>query len=302
MKTLLTMIQAAVEAGKAVLEVYDSDFQVTEKSDHSPLTLADLRSNEIISGHLKKTGFPILSEEGRNLPFTERRSWEIFFVVDPLDGTKEFVKRNGEFTVNIARVHGRTPVAGVILVPVKNILYFAAPDTGARKLLMTPELSESLRGNPEQAFRELGIYGDLRFVGLLHARQYLAGEGLTFRELLGKSSPLPLAARPARPYTIVGSRSHTTPELETFVERCRQKKGDVEFISAGSSLKFCLVAEGTADVYPRTGPTCEWDTAAGQAIAEHAGAVVEDFHSGRPLRYNKEDLLNPWFIVRRKSG
>ena len=185
-----------------------------------------------------------------------------------------FVKRNGEFTVNIARVHGRTPVAGVILVPVKNILYFAAPDTGARKLLMTPELSESLRGNPEQAFREL----------------------------LGKSSPLPLAARPARPYTIVGSRSHTTPELETFVERCRQKKGDVEFISAGSSLKFCLVAEGTADVYPRTGPTCEWDTAAGQAIAEQAGAVVEDFHSGRPLRYNKEDLLNPWFIVRRKSS
>jgi 3'(2'), 5'-bisphosphate nucleotidase len=274
MKTLFTMIQAAVEAGRAVLEVYDSDFQVTEKSDNSPLTLADLRSNEIISTHLRKTGLPILSEEGRDMPFAERRLWEAFFVVDPLDGTKEFVKRNGEFTVNIARVHGRTPVAGVILVPVKNILYFAAPDTGARKLTMSPELTESLRGNPEQAFRDL----------------------------LDKSSTLPLAARPARPYTIVGSRSHTTPELQTFVEKCRREKGDVEFISAGSSLKFCLVAEGTADVYPRTGPTCEWDTAAGQAIAEQAGAVVEDFHSGRPLKYNKEDILNPWFIVRRKSG
>jgi 3'(2'), 5'-bisphosphate nucleotidase len=274
MKILFVMIQAAVEAGTAVLEVYDSDFQVKEKRDHSPVTQADLRAHEVISSRLKKTGLPILSEEGRDLPFTERRSWETFFVVDPLDGTKEFVKRNGEFTINIACIHGQAPVSGVILVPVKNTLYFAAPDTGARRLAMSPEWTESLHRNPDQAFRDL----------------------------LSKSSTLPLAPGPARPYTVVGSRSHNTPELQAFVEKCGREKGDVAFISAGSSLKFCLVAEGTADVYPRTGPTCEWDTAAGQAIAEHAGAVVEDFHTGQPLKYNKEDLHNPWFIVRRKSG
>jgi 3'(2'), 5'-bisphosphate nucleotidase len=274
METLSVMIQAAVEAGTAVLEVYDSDFQVTEKSDHSPLTLADLRANEIISSRLRNTGLPILSEEGTDLPFSERRSWKTFFVVDPLDGTKEFVKRNGEFTINIARVHGQTPVSGVILVPVKNVLYFADPGTGARKALLTEELTKSFPENPEQAFQAL----------------------------LRMSSALPIAPRAAMPYTIAGSRSHSTPELQAFVEKCRLEHGAVEYISVGSSLKFCLVAEATADVYLRTGPTCEWDTAAGQAIAEQAGAVVEDFHSGRPLRYNKEDLHNPWFIVRREAG
>lgn len=274
METLFAMIQAAVQAGRAVLEVYHSDFRVTEKNDHSPLTLADLRAHEIIASRLEKMGLPILSEEGRDRPYAERRSWETFFMVDPLDGTKEFIKRNGEFTINIALINGQAPAAGVILVPVKRALYFAGAGAGARKLVIPPDLTETLASNPEA----------------------------TLRDLIFKSSPLPLASGSARSYTIIGSRSHSTPELQAFVEKCRRERGNVEFISAGSSLKFCLVAEGTADVYPRTGPTCEWDTAAGQAIAEHAGAMVEDFYSGRRLQYNKEDLRNPWFVVRRKTA
>ena len=271
---LVDAIDAAVEAGKAVLEVYGTDFGVETKADNSPLTVADMRSHEIIKARLERHGIPSISEEGRHADWETRRDWSLMWVVDPLDGTKEFVKRNGEFTINIARVHGQTPVSGVILVPVKNVLYFADPGTGARKALLTEELTKSFPENPEQAFQAL----------------------------LRMSSALPIAPRAARPYTIAGSRSHSTPELQAFVEKCRLEHGAVEYISVGSSLKFCLVAEATADVYLRTGPTCEWDTAAGQAIAEQAGAVVEDFHSGRPLRYNKEDLHNPWFIVRREAG
>ena len=271
-KYLMTAIPAAVKAGQAILEVYRSDFDVEQKSDNSPLTMADRKSNDIILDALSSTQIPVLSEEGRETPYEQRKTWERLWIVDPLDGTKEFIKRNDEFTVNIALVEYGQPILGVIYVPVKNELYFAAQSYGAFKI-----------NNPPVE-------------RLIH---YNNGETGLLDELAAASDRLPLATDADKPLTIVGSRSHAGPELEAFVEQKRQEHDHLEFISAGSSLKICLVAEGQADLYPRMGPTCEWDTAAGQAIAEIAGAKLLDFKTGEPLRYNRADLLNPWFIVRR---
>jgi 3'(2'), 5'-bisphosphate nucleotidase len=222
---------------------------------------------------LQETGIPILSEEGRDIVYAERAAWNRFFLVDPLDGTKEFVKRNGEFTVNIALIDNQSPVMGVIYVPVKDWLYFAGKGIGAYKL----EAAEAQLNDPS---------GD---------------GGLDLGALKEKAQALPIAAAAKRPFTIVGSRSHSNPELTAEIEKQRARHGEVAFISAGSSLKLCLVAEGAADLYPRTGPTMEWDTGAGQAIALLAGAEVVAFENGQPLIYNKENLLNPWFIVRREG-
>jgi 3'(2'), 5'-bisphosphate nucleotidase len=263
---------AAIAAGKAILEVYGTDFDVDIKADKSPLTLADRRSHEIIMAALKATGIPILSEEGREIPYAERSAWNPFFLVDPLDGTKEFVKRNGEFTVNIALIEDRGPVMGVIYVPVKDWLYLAAKGIGAHKLT---DAAARLGGSD--------------------------AESVDLPTVLDKARQLPVGGAGERPFTIVGSRSHSNPELEAEIEKQRARHGEVDFISAGSSLKLCLVAEGAADLYPRTGPTMEWDTGAGQAIALYSGAEVVEFESGRPLVYNKENLLNPWFIVQRKN-
>lgn len=264
-------IAAALAAGKAILEVYGTDFTVDIKADKSPLTLADRRSHEIIMAALTDTGISILSEEGREIAYAERASWNPFFLVDPLDGTKEFVKRNGEFTVNIALIEERVPAMGVIYVPVKDWLYFAGQGIGAYKI----EGAQAL---------------------LAEAKK---GNGMDLPALKARGRALPVAKAAGRPYTIVGSRSHSNPELEAEIEKRRQQHGEVDFISAGSSLKLCLVAEGAADLYPRTGPTMEWDTGAGHAIALFSGAEVVEFDSGQPLKYNKENLLNPWFVVRR---
>jgi 3'(2'), 5'-bisphosphate nucleotidase len=195
--------------------------------------------------------------------------------VDPLGGTKEFVKRNAEFTENVALVENHKPVLGVIFVPDKKALFFAASGLGAYKLEknLSPEVFESNQGNkkPEDRLSEILELAD---------------------RLPANHSPLPL-------YTIVGSRSHQTPELQAYIEEKRRELGDIEFIAAGSSQKFCVVAEGRADIYPRLGPTMEWDTAAGQAIAENAGAEVVRNDNQEPLTYNKEDLYNPYFIVQR---
>ncbi|MDJ0783943.1 MAG: 3'(2'),5'-bisphosphate nucleotidase CysQ [Desulfosarcinaceae bacterium] len=265
------VIVAAVAAGKAILEVYGTDFDVDIKADKSPLTEADRRSHEIIMKALAETELPVLSEEGREIPYAERSAWDPFFLVDPLDGTKEFIKRNGEFTVNIALIAGRAPVMGVIYVPVKDWLYFAGEGFGAFKL----------EGAAAQVPADT------------------AQGSLDLTALSEKGQALPISAAMARPFTIVGSRSHANPELEAEIDKQRAQHGEVAFISAGSSLKLCLVAEGAADLYPRTGPTMEWDTGAGQAIALFAGAEVVEFESGKPLAYNKENLLNPWFVVRR---
>jgi 3'(2'), 5'-bisphosphate nucleotidase len=272
-KLILTTLLAAKRAGKAILEIYDTDFDVEQKDDKSPLTLADKKSNEIITEVLEQTktvnntAVPILSEEGRDIPYDERKKWEYFWLVDPLDGTKEFIKKNGEFTVNIALIHENKPVLGIIYLPVKDVFYFAAINFGSYIL----ENSE--------------IITDV----------------LSIKELMDKSKRLPLTNNNNSPLTIVGSRSHTSEEFTEFVNKLKKKYGNVEFISSGSSLKLCLVAEGKADIYPRFGPTMEWDTGAGQAIVEQAEGRVLEIQNNESLSYNKNNLLNPFFIVSRQG-
>ena len=266
---LLTSIQSSIAAGKAILDVYNTDFKVEQKSDDSPLTLADKLSHKIIKSYLVKFNIPILSEEGKGISYEERKEWDTLWIVDPLDGTKEFIKRNGEFTVNIALVQKGKPIIGVLLVPVKKMLYFAAEGIGSYKLHI----------DYSNTFEDISLEEIINSADLLE------------KKTKNKNTSA------SEPYKIIGSRSHPTPELKTFVESKRREKGNVEFISAGSSLKFCLIAEGKADIYPRLGPTREWDTAAGHAIAEYAGATVSIHDSDKPLVYNKEDLLNPWFVV-----
>jgi len=273
---LLTAVRATIRAGSATLEVYESDLHVDYKQDHSPLTLADTRSHEIISGCLIRTGIPVLSEEGREIPAAERRRWRRLWVVDPLDGTKEFIKHLGEFTINIALVENERPTLGAIFVPVKNVLYFGRLEDGSYRLDDGPILEGLARAEDP---------GDAR---------------RAVEQLKARSTRLPLDHGVHKPFVVVGSRSHATAELHAYVDRKRRELGEVQFVSAGSSLKYCLVAEGRADVYPRLGPTMEWDTAAGQVIAEAAGATLTRHDTGGPMTYNKEDLLNPWHVVTRK--
>lgn len=251
--------QAALNGGAEILDVYNNETtEVSTKGDDSPLTQADLRAHKAIVKLLEGTEIPILSEEGKHLPFDERKDWEYLWIVDPLDGTKEFIKRNGEFTVNVALVHGGRPIMGVVYVPVSGELYLGVGQYGALKL------------------------------------QIEAGATISPSDL-SNSTPLPV--KEERPFTAVGSRSHMNEETESFLETYRAKHGEVAILSKGSSLKMCMVAEGLADVYPRFAPTMEWDTAAGQAVVEAAGFKMLEKVSREPLRYNKEDLLNPHFIV-----
>jgi len=257
----------AAEAGAAISDVYHTEFEVSYKVDRSPLTMADQRSHAIILNRLQELlpQIPVLSEEGRDIPYEERRAWEYFWLVDPLDGTKEFVKRNGEFTVNIALIQGNKPVAGLIYIPEKKTYYFAAEGLGAYKLV----------------------------------RDTLSLPRLTYGDLIKKARRLSYDSRKVqdgRPFTIIGSRSHASKEFEGFIKAMKERYADATILSAGSSLKFCLVAEGAADIYPRFGPTMEWDTAAGQCIVEESGGVVADM-SRKRLTYNKESLLNPDFVV-----
>lgn len=259
-------VKASLEAGKAILEVYQTDFEVEHKKDASPLTEADKRAHREIVRMLNDfdADIPILSEEGRDIAYKDRVSWDLFWLVDPLDGTKEFVKRNGEFTVNIALIQQGTPLAGVIYVPVQDVLYFGWVGQGAWKL---SDFSKQ------------------------------DWDGQDWKDLKKIATVLPQNIQ-GRPYTVVASRSHLSTETESFINALRNEKGEVEMLSRGSSLKLCMVAEGSADVYPRFAPTMEWDTAAGQAIAMAAGKVVVRHDNDQPLTYNKENLLNPWFIVR----
>ena len=271
---LITSLLAAIEAGEAIQKIYHTGFQVEYKADHSPLTLADKTAHDIIVRHLMESGIPILSEEGKAMSFQERKTWETLWIVDPLDGTKEFVKRNGEFTVNIALVKKGTPIMGVVYAPDRDLLYFAIQDLGAYKIADPEIIRESQDG--------------------------MEAGRITLKDMLKNARKLPLLDQQERPYTIVGSRSHATPDLEKFVEDKRKAFGEVDFIPAGSSLKICLVAEGQAHIYPRLAPTMEWDTAAGHAVAIYSGARIYEYESGSTLTYNKENLLNPWFIVERK--
>lgn len=284
---LMTAVAAAIEAGGAILEVYrSSDFKIEKKADKSPLTLADRRSHEVIVMRLGDSGIPILSEEGKDIPYMERKRWETYWLIDPLDGTKEFIKKNGEFTVNIALIRDRKPTGGVIYIPDKDTLYFALKDQGSYKI-DSGHIIKSLEADLTELFKVQTVGSDIKNIAE------------AFDSLIAHSIKLPVMDMAARPFTIIGSRSHGSPELEAFVAEKRRQHGEVEFISAGSSLKLCLVAEGKADIYPRTGPTMEWDTAAGQAIAESSGCKVLQYDTDESLMYNKENLLNPWFVVKR---
>jgi len=241
-------LQAAERACREILNVYTTgDFQTESKGDSSPLTIADKRAHEIITTTLKSTGLPILSEEGKTIPFEERRNWEYFWMVDPLDGTKEFLKRNGEFTVNIALIHQNKPVMGVVAVPVTGDVYYTSSD---------------------------GVF--LKRKGVA---QKLEHRGRTNLQQTG--------------LRVVASRSHMTDETQQFVNGLVQPS----LVSSGSSLKFMMLAEGAADVYPRYAPTMEWDTAASQAIVNAVGLKVTRQGSSEELVYNKENLLNPGFLV-----
>jgi len=251
-KLINDIIKLSIVAGQRIMEIYDTDFGVEKKSDNTPLTAADMAAHHtIVEGLSQLTpDIPILSEESANIPFAERSQWQRYWLVDPLDGTREFVKRNGEFTVNIALIDNHESVLGVVYAPVTGDTYYASRGMGAFK-------------------KTLGDSANTGAVAI-HSRRKRADSTI-----------------------IAGSRSHRGDSLEAFL----QKIGDYEVISMGSSLKSCLVAEGHADIYPRLGPTSEWDTAAAQCIVEEAGGRITKTDM-QPLRYNtKDELLNPHFLV-----
>lgn len=251
MPNIQAVIEIARRAGDAIMEIYQRDFEIQDKSDNSPLTEADLASHHCIVDGLSALTpeIPILSEESSGNENTERLNWSRYWLIDPLDGTKEFIKKNGEFTVNIALIENNRPVVGVVYVPAKAITY----------------------------------YGE-------------AGQG-AFKQTNSETSPIKPAGVPADNGTwrVVGSRSHQSDAFKAFAAALP----NTEIVAMGSSLKLCLVAEGAADLYPRLGPTSEWDTAAAQAVVEAAGGQVLEYPSLQPLRYNTrpDTLLNPWFIV-----
>ncbi|MEX2123792.1 MAG: 3'(2'),5'-bisphosphate nucleotidase CysQ [Woeseia sp.] len=242
------VVATAIAAGAAILEVYATDFDIEAKEDDSPLTLADMSAHRCILDGLGRLtpDMPVISEESGLPDFDLRRAWQRYWLVDPLDGTREFVKRNGEFTVNIALIDHHRPVLGVVHVPVMGKTYVGCE-----------------------------------------------GRGAELRSADGERHPIHIAVESANPVRVVGSRSHRGASLDAFLEKLE----NFEMVPMGSSLKFCLVAEGAADVYPRLGPTSEWDTAAAQAVAEQAGGAVLQL-DGKPLSYNeKPDILNPHFMV-----
>jgi 3'(2'), 5'-bisphosphate nucleotidase len=252
-------ILAAIDAGREILEIYNQeDFGIEIKADQSPLTLADKAAHTIITAHLAGD-IPILSEEGKTIPWEIRKSWNRFWLVDPLDGTKEFIKRNGEFTVNIALIENGVPELGVIVVPVRGELFYADKN-GSFKC-------------------------DINMHGVA-----------AISRIEEKSVQLP-SEKPGSTFVVVGSRSHSNPETEAFISNLDPNGKPITMVNKGSSLKLCMVATGEADFYPRLGPTMEWDIAAGHAIARFAGREVTRF-DGEPMVYNKEDLLNPWFVVK----
>jgi 3'(2'), 5'-bisphosphate nucleotidase len=268
---LVQAVDAAYAAGQAILRLYADAGTVEYKTDHSPLTAADRAAHAVIVAALRQPpGYRVLSEEGVEMSFAERASWPRFWLVDPLDGTKEFLKRNGEFTVNIALVENGVSILGVVVAPVPGTVYAGIVGVGAWKA----EAGQHYR-SPEEL--------------LAGARD----PGTYWRRL-------PLAETDsAGVVRVVASRSHLNDDTRAFIAGVEARHGAAELVSTGSSLKLCLIAEGTAEVYPRLAPTMEWDTAAGQAVVEAAGGTVMGYGTGERVRYNKPTLLNPFFVARR---
>ncbi len=257
-------VDAAIAGGIEIIKVYNAEsYKVTLKDDRSPLTEADLKSNEIIKKYLAESGFPVLSEEGKNISYKERKNWDAFWLVDPLDGTKEFIKRNGEFTVNIALIKDESPVIGVIYVPASGNLYFSSPLLGSYKIS--------------------GINTNLT-------------ETENLKSLIDAAEKLPLSVKKDKIIGI-GSRSHLSLLTKMYFKKIKKKYKNVEIITIGSSLKLCLIAEGNADIYPRLAPTMEWDIAAGHAIVEGAGFKIYEYITNKPMIYNKKNLKNSFFIA-----
>ena len=246
-KDILNINNIVYDAGQAILDIYDTAFEVETKSDNSPLTIADKKSHEIIEDGLKKLypDIPILSEEGRDIPYSERKQWNTFWLVDPLDGTKEFVKRNGEFTVNIALISNNYPIFGSVYAPYKKELFWAHEGLGAWKSC-NKDIEKKITVMPKEQEKRIVI-----------------------------------------------SRSHPNEKVSEFINQHKYH----QLIRMGSSLKLCCIAEGKADIYPRLGPTSEWDIGAAQCVVEQAGGSVLEYESNQRLKYNKENILNPFFIV-----
>lgn len=252
-------IEAAVLGGKEIMSIYNSnDFHIEYKKDDSPVTIADKLSSKKIVSTLKETNIPVVSEE-ENIPtFTEREKWEKLWIVDPLDGTKEFIKKNGEFCVNIGLVINKKPVLGVLYIPVTNELFYGGENFGSFKIENITEFSE---------------------------------------DVFNQSITLPHSNNEDK-IVVTASRSHTDRESIAFFNNLKKETGDVEFVEVGSAIKFCRIAEGLVDLYPRFNPCMEWDTAAGHALVQGIGKDVYSTSENKPLVYNKEDLYSPYFIVR----
>lgn len=262
-------IIAAVLAGDEILKVYDTDFNVEYKQDKSPVTKADKNASDRIIEVLDHFNIPFLSEEGDHADYKTRKEWTKLWIIDPLDGTKEFIKRNGEFTVNIALIDNNIPVLGAIYSPVFKDLYFSAKDIGAYKI------------------------NSADFIPFIETISHC-----TLENLFRVAKKLPIISN-RKNYVVVASRSHMSSETHYHIEDIKHHHPQVEIVTTGSSIKLCWVAEGVADEYPRFGPTMEWDTAAGQAILEESKACIIDFKTNEPMRYNRENLLNNWFIAKR---
>ena len=258
-------IKAAIEASKEILTIYQSDdFKIEKKKDSSPLTKADKTAHKIISSILQESNIPILSEEGKSIPYETRKHWDKLWIVDPIDGTKEFIKRNGEFTVNISLVKNNTPVIGVVIAPASGVIYFSEKNVGSFKSIVNFDF-------------------------------------LKLDNILSKAKTLPIYNK-FETFIVLVSRSHLSKETEAYIENLKAKHGKVKFMSMGSSLKLCLVAERKANCYPRFAPTMEWDTAAGHAICKFAGCKLTDLKTKQEMIYNRNELTNNWFIVQNRTN
>lgn len=260
---IIQLLDIALEAGQKIAEIYaTSDFGIAYKDDKSPLTLADKAAHNIIVKGLSQFSYPILSEEGREIAFTERKTWNRFWMVDPLDGTKEFIKKNDEFTVNIALIENGEPIFGIVYAPILRELFYGGKNIGAFKRLYSEGLSDEKFSIDSTTYSEHQIR----------------------------------TVKPTDQLIVVASRSHLNEDTLSYIKEVQESYSETDFRSKGSSLKLVLVAEGKAHLYPRCAPTMEWDTAAGHAVAVAAGARVTQI-DGTALVYNKKNLLNPHFVV-----
>ena len=259
---LLLACRVSLKGGKEIMEVYKTDFNVDFKNDKSPLTIADQNAHDVINSGLSVAAYPVISEEGKESSFSVRKNWTRYWCVDPLDGTREFVKRNGEFTVNIALIENNSPILGVIYVPVQDIVYAA---------------SEGIFYMIEDAINKM------------------ESNNFDMKDFIIRPSAKDKVTDALK---VLVSRSHLSVQTKNYLEELSHEYKDMQFLSAGSALKFGLMAEGKADLYPRFSPCMEWDTAAGHAILKSVGKNIYSYPSGEELRYNKINLVNDWFIAR----